>query len=213
VRYDIYRIPHKGQRRALALLGIAIGRLNPGDEGTATTLAARVHQLIAHIRDHSANEDRFVTPLYSRSGFDPATLDAGHHAVDALMAEVSAQLRSGALRRSEHAFYRLFYRFVAAYLTHLEEEEAAQVAHLWPHFSDEELIEAQATFVASRSPMSNLADLSMILPSLNIDETVVFLSALKRDVPAEPFGMILALAKRALEPQVWSAIEARLKQW
>lgn len=212
-RYDIYRVPHKGQRRTLFLLGIAVGRLNAGDTASADTMAARVHQVIAHIRDHSANEDRFVTPLYGRIGYEPVELDAAHRTVEALMGQVSEQLRDGALHQTGHGFYRLFNRMVAAYLVHLEEEEAAQESQLWPNFTDEQLIEAQATFMASRNPMSNLADLSMILPSLRIDEIVDFLSALKRDVPAEPFGMIMALAKRSLEPQVWSAVETRMMGW
>lgn len=211
-RYDIYRVPHKAQRRALFLMAIAVGRLNPGDAAGATALGARIHQLIAHIRDHSASEDLYIRPLMEKLG-GVASIDASHQAVESLMKAVEQALADGALQRVEHGFYRLYNRFVAAYVEHMEAEEQAQADLLWPHCSDQQLIEAQGAFVTQRNPMSNLSDLAVILPSLNIDEICEFLSALRRDVPEEPFGTMLAVARKVLEPPVWSAVEARLARW
>ena len=211
-RYDIYKVPHKAQRRALYLLVIAVGRLNPGDGAGAAMLASRIHQIIAHVRDHSFSEDKYFRPLYEPYG-GLAALDEGHHKVEALMAQVEKALADGALLRVEHAFYRLFNQFVAAYVEHLEEEERGQERVLWPNYTDQQLVDAQGAFVVARNPMSSLSDLAVILPSLNIDEICEFLSTVRRDVPAEPYGTMLAVAGKVLEPQVWSAVESRLKGW
>ena len=95
-RFDIYKVPHKAQRRALFLTAIAIGRLNAGDEAATRAVTARINQLVAHIRDHSKSEDIYIEGLIKKIG--PAAdssiqkLDEGHHQTESLMAAVEAQL-------------------------------------------------------------------------------------------------------------------------
>ena len=212
-RFDIYKVPHKAQRRALFLTAVAIGRLNAGDDATAAALATRIHQLISHLRDHSSSEDRYIGALLENDGGMPPHIAEGHHKVEALMDAVENGVRTGALSRTEHTFYRLFNRLVSAYVSHMDDEEALQADVLWPRFTDEQLIEAQARFVTQRSPMSNLSDLAFILPSLNVAEICEFLGTIRRDVPGEPFGMVLAVARKTLDPPVWSAVESHLANW
>lgn len=212
-RYDVYKVPHKAQRRALYLMAIAVGRLNAGDQSAASALAGRIHQLIAHLREHSSSEDRYIGALLEKLGQGDGGIAQGHLAVEALMESVEAELRAGALERVDHRFYRLFNRLVSAYVAHMDDEEEAQARWLWPRYTDAELIEAQARFVTQRNPLSSLSDLAFILPSLNVQEICQFLSSLRRDVPDEPFGMVLAVARKTLEPQVWSAVETQLARW
>jgi hypothetical protein len=212
-RYDVYKVPHKAQRRALFLTAIAVGRLNPGDAAAGQALAARIRQLVAHLREHSASEDRYIGVLMEKVGHHDEAIAAGHERVEALMAEVERQLDAGALARGEHAFYRLFNRLVSAYVAHMDDEEEAQARWLWPNYNDAALIEAQARFVTQRSPMSSLHDLAFILPSLNVEEICQFLDSLRHDVPDEPFATVLAVARQTLEPHVWSAVESRLARW
>lgn len=212
-RYDVYKVPHKAQRRALFLTAIALGRLNAGDTATAQALASRIHQLVAHLREHSASEDRYIGVLMEKIGHHDEAIAAGHERVEQLMAEVERQLQDGALAHADHGFYRLFNRLLSAYVAHMDDEEEAQARWLWPNYADAELVEAQARFVTQRSPMSSLHDLAFILPSLSVTEICQFLSSLRRDVPDEPFGTVLAVARQTLEPQVWSAVESQLSRW
>lgn len=212
-RYDIYKVPHKAQRRALFLAAIAVGRVNAGDDRAASALGAHLHQLMTHMREHSQSEDRYIGVLMEKIGHHDEKIAAAHVEVEALMARIDEQIREGALRRAEHSFYLLFNRLVATYVAHMDDEEEAQVRWLWPNFSDEELIAAQSSFVTRRNPMSNLGDLAFILPSLSVTEISQFLASLRRDVPDEPFATVLAVARRTLEPQVWSAVESQLVNW
>ena len=102
---------------------------------------------------------------------------------------------------------------MAAYLEHMDDEEDIQRKLLWPHYTDQEIIDAQEAFVVHRNPMSNLNDLAFILPSLSINEIFDFLSSIKKVVPEEPFGLIMAIARKTLEPEIWGAVESKLTGW
>jgi len=212
-RHDVYKVPHKAQRRALFLTAIAIGRLNLGDDAAADKLAKGIRQIVAHMRDHSASEDLYIGPLLADLGEAPEALLVGHEEVESLMEAIERELDAGALHRADHEFYLLFNRLVASYIRHMEVEEKIQTDVLWPRYSDEEIIDAQSKFVSSRNPMSSLSDLAFILPSLNIGEICEFLGSIRRDVPEEPFGLLMAVAKKTLEPTVWNAVETRLARW
>ncbi|MDR3417323.1 MAG: hemerythrin domain-containing protein [Nevskia sp.] len=213
MRHDIYNIPHKAHRWALFTASIAIGRLNAGDVAAADALGNRVRQLLHHLHVHMRDEDQFIMPLYAKLGSVPERLEAGHRQVEDLTRQIQAAIEDGAVRRAEADFYRLFNRLVGAYLAHTDEEETAQAELIWPNYSDEDIVAAQAEFITSRSPLSNLSDLAFILPSLNVAEICAFLFDIKRDVAEEPFGMVVAVARKTLDSKVWSAVEARLAQW
>jgi hypothetical protein len=98
----------------------------------------------------------------------------------------------------------------AAYLAHLNHEEAAMVPILWEHFTDEQLRAMRATFYAS-IPLPRFEEwMRWTLPALNVNELLVHFSGMKGDSPPSRFEDAVRLAEVTLAPERWTIIKARL---
>jgi len=166
MRFDLYSLIHKAQRKHLFNLAADIGQCNPANEIQCLSIIDRVHAMVELIEDHRNNEETFIHPLYIEAGIQNLVMDVEHHQLELHM----QQLKELCLKKDITALYREFNRFIAAYLLHQDEEERQQELVLWKHFDDARLMGAMATFAASKSPQEMLAGFEFMAPALNIHE-------------------------------------------
>lgn len=168
MRFDLYSLIHKGQRKYLYELAIDIGRCNASDEKECQHLAERVGKMVDHIREHAKNEETFIHPLFAEVGMQGTVLELEHHKTEEQM-ERLLELSS---KKDMSALYKEFNSFVANYLLHTEEEERQQELVLWKHFDDKRLMSAFGAFAASKTPQEMLVSFEIMAPALNIHEVM-----------------------------------------
>jgi iron-sulfur cluster repair protein YtfE (RIC family) len=199
-RIDLYRSVHKGQRAHLFSLAVELGRTDP-DEGLAiAALSARLEGAIAELRQHAANEERFIHPLLqSRAPHIAAALEREHEAVEFSLAALEDELRRLAESPQDRAMvcadlYRTWCRMLSAYLAHLDAEERQAMPALWQTCSDEEILGIIRSFLASRSAADQLQDVISQAPALAPGERRLLVGSILRSgsLPAEPVWAGLA---------------------
>lgn len=216
-RTDFYSFVHKAIRRRLFAAANAAASADLADAEALAQLDTEVAEVLALLRDHAANEERFIHPLLaSHLPEAHAALAAEHQAhageIDAL-AGYWAALRAEAdqERRGARgvAFYRSLCGFIAIYLGHLADKERL-LPEIWRRTSEEQLRQVMAAFQSSRSAPQVERDLALLLPALNRAERVLLLRRLRADLPAPGFARVRAAAERALGPRDWPAVSAAL---
>ncbi len=91
-------------------------------------------------------------------------------------------------------------RFIALYLIHQDQEEAAQIDVLWKNFDDARLTGVMTAFKASRCAEESKEDLEFMIPCLNISELAQMFKGIKAQVPGPVFENICNMAQGLLEP-------------
>ncbi len=166
MRVDLYRLVHKAQRFHLFQLGSRLSHADWSDELQRRQFAKDIRHIVEVLREHAANEARYIHPLFAAE-----SLDAAHHQLEAQLTELEAIVTSE--RWSE--LYSAFMRFLGEYLLHIDAEERAQTEHLWPRYSDAELMTVMQRFRAERPPEKTAADARFMIPALNAAELTGFL--------------------------------------
>lgn len=173
MRFDLYGLIHKAQRKYLFELSVAIGKANPADEMQCKNIASRITDMIAHIEEHSYHEESFIHPLYAEIGRQDVLLNEAHHQIH----EQFELLKQLSTNREMEKLYAEFNRFVANYLLHTDEEERLQAEILWKHFDDQRLMGVIAQFSANKPEEFTRTALEFMAPALNIQELMKLFSS------------------------------------
>lgn len=97
----------------------------------------------------------------------------------------------------------------AAYLAHLNNEEAMLVPVMWERFTDEQLRALRAQFY-NTIPLARFEEwMRWTLPALNSNELAVLLSGMKREPAPNRWGEMARIGREVLGPDRWSAVEAK----
>jgi hypothetical protein len=127
---DVYSLPHKALRAALADAGTALGAVEADDLVTAV---ARAGLALDELTAHAEHEDTFIQPIVER--FLPelaVAVEEQHLALAARVLMVRAELDAALAQRSAPvAAYRAFQRLVSENLSHLDHEETVVLPALW----------------------------------------------------------------------------------
>lgn len=98
----------------------------------------------------------------------------------------------------------------AAYLAHLNNEEATVVPVMWERFTDEELRALRAQFY-NTIPLPRFEEwMRWTLPALNVHELVVLLSGMKGEPAPNRFDDAVRVAKETLDAPRWTVVHDRL---
>ena len=136
MKTDLYSLPHKALRDAMASAGAALGART----ADAVDLALVA---IADLIAHGEHEDEFIRPVLGRHLPDlAAALDEQHRDLEDLLVVTSRAL-------SADDAYRSFQRLVAWNLGHLDHEETVVLPAMWQAVPDEELADVFAAFRAA----------------------------------------------------------------
>jgi hypothetical protein len=216
-RTDFYSFVHKAVRRRLFATAAAAACVDLADAAALARLDADLSDLLALLREHAANEERFIHPLLGSHLPEAHTaLTAEHQAhageIDALeryWGEVRAETDPERRDARGLEFYRSLCGFIGHYLGHLADEERL-LPEIWRRTSEEQLRQVMAAFQSSRSPQQSERDLRLLLPALNRAERVQLLRRLRAGLPVPAFDRVCAAAEQALGPHDWPAVRAGL---
>lgn len=209
-RFDMYSLVHKGQRKNLFELTVTAGQLAKDDRAGREALAQAIETTLAAITDHAEAEDRFFGPLYREAA--PATgerLAADHEGMATALADLRGAVAAALAERSpptDLATYRALARFTAAYVAHVDTEEAS-LPELWARFDDAALARAQGALVASHPPATVHFNLRNMLPAASPDERVGFLGTLKRNMPPGAFASVRERVVPLLTAAEWARVD------
>lgn len=174
---DLYGLVHKGQRYRLFQFALSLSCKDLNEASERRFATDEVRSLVALLTDHAHTEERYIHPLFTRG--DDATpaekaaltrLENEHLSLEAHLQTLSVLTTDG--RFDE--LYSAVMRFIGSYLLHLDAEEAAQRALLWPRYGDHELLAVMARFHAERDVALAREDLKLLLPAMNKPELVAF---------------------------------------
>ena len=140
-RDDLFTYIHKGLRLGLFDITVQAGRTDWADPAQVTDLGEHWHGLLTLLRAHGDHEDRHILRL----------LDSH----DPFATEPTADQ------------HRDLARFVAAYLTHMHDEETRVMGRIWACCTDEEIAGARQRFMADMSPQVRALSIEYILPALD----------------------------------------------
>ena len=99
---------------------------------------------------------------------------------------------------------------VAAYLAHMNKEDAELVPWMREHFTDPQMAAMRGTIMAHWPPDRLFAVLGWMLPSLNRQELVDLTRAMQHALPPPAFKGITDLAAAKVDPGRWGAVRAEV---
>ena len=216
---EIYTPIHKGLRSRLFKTSIQAGKMNYTDEASLNSLYDEFNSLVESIRHHHGMEENFIHPLLSdRVPGGAEKLDEEHQTVEHLLNNLVAYLdriRSESAKFEKRQelgleFYLAFNRFIAFFLTHLDEEEEHVRLTLWNLCTNEELTTAVIKLLASQKPEEGLKNLEMMLNAANSDDLAGLITHAKAALPPEAIQAGLQLAESILSAQDWAALKAKV---
>jgi Hemerythrin HHE cation binding domain len=98
----------------------------------------------------------------------------------------------------------------AAYLAHLNDEEATMVPVMWEHFTDAQLRAMRAQFY-NRIPLPRFEDwMRWTLPALNSHELELLLRAFRSDPAPNRFADAMRVGEHLISPERWRPVKAHL---
>ncbi len=214
----LYSLIHKGIRDRLFKFSVDAGRLDYADSLKVSEFSDEMNLLVSNISLHHSHEDVFVHPLLSeRVPGGAVKLEEAHKLVEQQMSQMTEQLKgirtkSTSFERCRELgteFYLAFNRFLAFFLTHIDDEEERVQRTLEDLCTIEELTTAFGRILASQKPEEMAENLKMILYGANMDELTSLFIGYKFMVPPEKFQNAIKLAKTVLQPADWAVLQTR----
>jgi hypothetical protein len=193
MRFDLYSVVHKAQRKNLYELSVKIGRADFQDATQVTAIKGEIKTLLTRLRKHAHHEETFVHPLFHQIGTHGNTIEAEHRDLELIFEALEKCLDT----ENQSELYTRFNRFLTAYLTHIDAEETAQKDILWKHYDDAALLEVMKKFNANRTLDESLEDLEYMFPSLSPQEIQGILGSMKGSVPNTVYETVSAMAQKA----------------
>lgn len=166
MRFDIYGLIHKAQRKYLFDLSSLIAKADPLDTKQIHEIEEKVAFIVRHLQEHAENEHTFIHPLLKAIDSADAVLDEQHDDLEQKLDHLLASSKARDLKK----LYVALNNFIATYLEHLALEESLQESVLWQHYTDAQILEAMKKFLASKSQEALLKDSEFMVPTMNIHE-------------------------------------------
>jgi len=182
-RDDLFTYIHKGLRLGLFDITVQAGCTDWADPAQVTDLGERWRGLLTLLRAHGDHEDRHILRLLdSHDPFATEPTAEQHRDLDDLLDDLANRFEA-VLAAPGMApgldLYRDLARFVAAYLTHMHDEETRVMGRIWACCTDEEIAGARQRFMAGMSPRVQALSLEYTLPALDGPTRVALEARLK----------------------------------
>jgi hypothetical protein len=215
-RYNPYTNIHKGLRAFMADTLITVGQTDGQDAEQVEAASAAVRSLLVLCRAHLDQEDRFIHPaLESCAPHSSVSCAEDHFEHLREFNQLELHLEHALLLTSVGAadapqvwlsLYLHLNQFVAENYLHMQKEEQENMAVLWRHYSDEQLMALSKQLVASITPEEMALSMRWMLPNLNHHERLVMLGGLKAQAPAHVFNERMVAVKAVLNQRDWDKL-------
>lgn len=228
VREDLFTPVHKALR---AMMYDLSGRVQSNDFADLDATRALVVDLehdfdiarsagcmLCVFHEHADTEEGVIFPEVKRTSGDlVASLVAEHldltrrekaiaEAAHALLTLSSADDRITAGTALNLALNQL----VAAYLVHMNREDAELVPRMREHFTDPQMAQMRGTIIGQFAPDRLFALLGWMLPALNVTELTELVGGLKRSAPPPVTQAIVELAAAKVPAPRWTEVRTRV---
>lgn len=216
-RFNLYQSVHKGLRAMLADLLLNVGRSDGHNAEDSARRLAQLQQVLQLCCCHLQHEEQHLhRAMEARAPGSSAERDAEHQQhqaeIDALQQQATALATLPA--HAQAAAWQLLYGrlslFVADNFVHMLQEEQANMAVLWAHYSDAELIELHDVLVAGIAPEEMAHWFRWIVPHIAHSERVAMFAGMRQGMPPEIFAQTLAQAGSLLPTQDWCQLQQAL---
>lgn len=215
-RYDIYARIHKGMRAWMAEVLVALGRLDPAEDGELVDTVHRLEELLAFCRGHLEHEDDFIHRAIEARRPGGAARTAHEHvehgnAIERLRQLAGRMAVAAAPDRQAlaTALYREFTLFVAENLEHMHREETENNETLWALYADPEIAAIEQALVRSLEPGQSMQSLRWMIPSVNPAERLSLFSGLAH-APAPVREGAFSIARIHARPADVAKLELQL---
>jgi Hemerythrin HHE cation binding domain len=216
-RYNIYTVVHKGLRGFMTDTLLRWGKADMGDEQERGAAIAQVRDLLDMCLAHLQHENEFMHPALESARSGAAAQTAHDHvehetAIAELRSQVVAVESSTEPRRATLArqFYWRLSAFVAENFEHMIVEETDNHAVLIDAYSDEEILAIEHRIVSSLAPEESFAGLRWMIGYTNPCERAFLLGIMKRGMPSQVFGAVMALAREVLSQRDFDKLQLAL---
>jgi len=98
----------------------------------------------------------------------------------------------------------------AAYMVHMNREEAELVPRMKEQFTDEQMARMRGAIIGRMPPERVMATLGWMAPALNSSELTAFLGSMKQGAPPEFFRTVTGLCAARVDPARWNRVKANL---
>jgi hemerythrin-like domain-containing protein len=215
-RFDLYGPIHKTIRLVVSDLLVRLGKTNFGDETAALPIATELEKVLDWCEVHIEHEVRFIHPhLAARLPNALAKIDQEHVDHARLVMELRgliAGVRSAPTntRRSlaGATLYLHFTTYFADTLAHMVEEERVLQPLMYRFFTDEELLEMNASIIASIPPEEMFETLIKMIPAANGPERAGILAGARAGAPPEAFRALVGALRPHLDDREWTELLA-----
>lgn len=215
-RYNLYTNIHKGLRAFMADTLITVGQTDGHDAQQVEIANAAVRSLLMLCRAHLDHEDHFIHPVLEACAPHSSVRCAEEHFEHLrefnqleLHLEHALLLASVGAADAPQVWLGLYLhlnQFVADNYLHMQKEEQENMAVLWRHHSDEQLMALSKQLVASITPEEMALSMRWMLPNLNHRERVAMLGGLKAQAPALVFNERMVAVKAVLSQRDWDKL-------
>ena len=215
--FDLYKDIHKGIRGLLFSVTTRAGQTDSGDRFARLDLAERVDGMIDFLVHHAYHEDTYVQPTIEAHLAElAARIEVEHHSLEATMEtlrSIAFDARDASpevARRRTHQLYIELAHFTSNYLQHQDLEERVLMPALEKAVGFEALLDIQGAIVRSHSPQELAEGMTIMLPTMNIDDRAELLGGMKAGAPPEVFAGVWALTGSLLTPRDYDELGIRL---
>jgi hypothetical protein len=216
IRSMIYGLGGRLQTNDFADLAASGPLLGDLEHDFSAALSAGCVLCIIH--GHAGDEEGQVFPHVAK--FDSqlvGQLIEEHHALGrrlAVLTQMARELPTKARPEDRvhagAALNREANDFFAAYLAHMNVEDARLVPLMREHFTDEQM-RAMRGAIMGGMPRDRLAAvLRWMLPSLNLDEAAGMLKGLQATAPPPFLDFVRGIAAANIDPERWRLLQARV---
>ncbi|HET9870932.1 MAG TPA: hemerythrin domain-containing protein [bacterium] len=210
-RADVFTGVHKGLRRGLLGLSQKLGSADWSDAQDRQAVEAEFKDMVYFLREHAENEDKIQAPTLEEKAPGATRQMAEDHQrlekqIDGLETDWEAAAKAGFPSEACHRLYLSYNRFLSGYLAHLDMEEGPITEAVHRHFTDDEIKAMVGRIIAKTSPKDMGMMLSYMIPGMNAQERLTFLSGVQATAPAPVFDGLKGLAQKVLAPRDWEKL-------
>jgi hypothetical protein len=215
MRYNSFNLIHKALRALLYDTALTLQQTYFADIDEADAAIDKVETVITQFEQHAHHEDTFILPAIAV--FNPqlvADFEKEHVEDNELGNRLNyllAMFRS--LETDEEriqcgsAINKAFREFMVFNIEHMAKEEIEINKALWANYTDLELVQLSARLTASIPPKEKAFTARWMMRSINKNEAIGWLKAVKENAPDVVFQSLYELTETELPEQFRAGVQ------